>query len=66
MQKVIKKGDFEWKNGLDSEIVFKENKNGKFNVRFYKPNFIERILIWMKIIALNMRYRKILKRQTKQ
>ena len=54
MKEEIKKGNFEWKNGLDSTITFKANKEGKFNIKFYKPNFIERILIWLKIIKDKM------------
>lgn len=50
MKEEIKKGDFQWKNELDSKITFKENKDGKFNVKFYKPSFIERLFIWLKII----------------
>ena len=50
MKRMIKNGDFKWKDGLDTKITFKENKSGQFKIKFQKPNIIERILIRLKII----------------
>lgn len=49
MKEIKKIGDFTWGPKRDT-VIFKENKDGKFNVKIYKPNFIERILILLKII----------------
>jgi len=52
---MIKKDNFYWEDEDNFNVIFKENKNGKFNVKFYKPSLLKRIFIWFGIIK-NRRY----------
>ena len=50
MKQNLRRGDFFWKdNKRDAEVGFKFNENGKHLV-IWKPNLLQRLLIWLKII----------------
>ncbi len=46
----FKKGNLEWADKQKSKVHFVENENGKFNIKVWKPNFIQRFLYWTKIL----------------
>lgn len=46
----FKKGDFEWANKQKSKVRFSEKDNGKFSIRIWKPNLIQKFMYWTGIL----------------
>ena len=44
---MIKKGNFVWADDNKTSAKFEEDKSGRYNVRFWKPNLLQRFMYWL-------------------
>jgi len=42
-------GNFEWEDYKQSKVVFRESNSGKFRLTIWKPNLLQKLLIWFGI-----------------